>query len=607
MQKNTTFPKSETRSSTHSKEATMKRSLLAAIMAAFILTGTLPAQAVEAPKVVVANNGAPVSVYFPLAGEHLVLLQDIVLWKFVYDKYTDINGKQVPEAISELAKKDQESVESVTALFASTARFAKTKGKEYSEQLSTLIGFEDAMKQLGCFRSDEASLAQVSENTGKAKAEESNAIKAADELQKQVEAKKADPQFVKVEALKAEIAQLKTAISLKRPKGTPKKQFATAKQNNKNSLVAKEAELKTEEPKLEPLNKEVADLETKLEAAKAELKTKSDAATQAEAEYNKVAKAITWSCKDKSDEKMLSSVEQFVNSDSVSKPEYAAANPFIQKAKESTDSSLRALNVWAAISRLNPNAIKFLTTPSDLGIRGLAKETASAKVPAGEPRINLSPDGASVDITSKPGDRTFAFEPSFLDSLGLSGNTMIGKRLLNKSRFPWWNKNVPPLHLSLTSAFFSGDSTDTRHGRDFTVSAKGYSVGMSLGVEGVIKQWKSTAMFYGADLGLGYRKTNFRDETVANSVSSSFAFGSTDLRMGVNFKSWASVYALTSLRLPLGGAVGGGLGLTGLGSVRIAVEGLYDLSRNNANTGVAGSHPADFSGPSIRTKIGLVF
>jgi hypothetical protein len=301
---------------------------------------------------------------------------------------------------------------------------------------------------------------------------------------------------------------------------------------------------------------------------------------------------------------MLSAVEQFINGSSASKPEYAAAAPFIKNAKESTDPSIRVLNVWTAISRLKPTAISFLTTPSDLGIQGLAKETNPTKVSSGTPRVNLSAsNGASVDITSKPGDRVFAFEPSFLDSLGLSGESMIGKRLL-KSRFSW----LPPLHLSFTSAFFSGSSTDARHGRDFNVSASGYGFGGSLGVEGVIKRLnRLTALFYGLDIGLGYRKTNFRDETLANSVGSSFVTFTTDLRLGVNFKDWASAYALASLRFPLGGGVGGGVELTGVSFVRIAVEGLYDLSRDRANTGVAGSHPADFSGSEFRIKGSVVF
>lgn len=363
-------------------------------------------------------------------------------------------------------------------------------------------------------------------------------------------------------------------------------------------LAAAKGQKPKDKDKIKQLEKERDDLQAAFDATNAIFTAKKAELEELSKALEEAGKKIALICPKGEDRSDLATLAKFVKGREVDKDAYVLIAPLLTEAETTDRSEVRFYLIWYAISLLTPGNIAYLTAPGDMGIAGL-QETAPDSIPSGKPFIALGPEGARVDTEIAEGERAFVFDTGVLGSLGLSENDMIGGRL---------GFGPLPLRLMLSTTFATGSSTDSRHARNYDVTALGYGFGGSVGVEGVLKRWETTvALFYGIDIGLGYLKFNFRDETVADSVSHTRYFFNTDLRVGANFSGWVSAYAIAGLHLPLGGIAGGGIELTRLGPTRFAFEGLYGLDRTRANTGVAGSRPVDFAGACLRVKVVLVF
>jgi hypothetical protein len=181
---------------------------------------------------------------------------------------------------------------------------------------------------------------------------------------------------------------------------------------------------------------------------------------------------------------------------------------------------------------------------------------------------------------------------------------MIGKRLLGSKRPKW----LPPFDVRLAVPLLIGSGTDNRNGMGFKVDSRGYALDLELNVEGLWRFSQSVATIYGAGISVGYRKTAFIDETMPNSVSSTFVTFAGRGKLGLNFANWVSVYFLAEgIAAPAGYGMGGGVDITGVPGMVFGVRTLYEYTHNQANTGAVRSNPADFKGFVLVPNVGVLF
>ncbi len=300
---------------------------------------------------------------------------------------------------------------------------------------------------------------------------------------------------------------------------------------------------------------------------------------------------------------------------------YVAVFPWITRCEQAVkddDAEAALYAVWEGVARGSLKDILFLTaSPNQIFAESSLKD---GKPEDGDTVTGLTHDGVVIGKFNKKNNcveqadgmclKARSVRSTTTGGNGFLGNDLVGNRLFSKDS--WWGRNMPAIRLSFDSRFFSGTGTDFRHGRSWSIESGGYSVGGSLGVEGVLKRWanRKVALLYGVEISLKLRKTSYLevDDSRGKKVDSSYFTVGVGGRFGVNLYDWVSVYGMGEFRPnPLGGNVGGGLEITGFGPVRVAIEGGLSLSDDKVNTGIPGASPANFSGPFLGTKIRMVF
>lgn len=250
--------------------------------------------------------------------------------------------------------------------------------------------------------------------------------------------------------------------------------------------------------------------------------------------------------------------------------------------------TVQAITAWIAdISKLDQKVLG--------DKRNLAIELLDKAVQASAPELKILYGSSALDLWPRPEN----------DGSGecLDGSPpIIGKSILGNNRPSW----LPATHVRLTAPLFMGSQTDTRYGKNFKVEHQGFALNLEVNVDGAWRLTDSFAAIYGAGIAVGYRKTVFLDETVRNSVASTWYTFAGLGKLGLNYADWVSGYFLAEAIAPGGYGFGFGAEVTGL-PVNFGLRVLHEHTNNGTNTGAVRGNPANFDGFVFVPYAGVLF
>ncbi|MBN2096499.1 hypothetical protein JW752_03835 [Candidatus Peregrinibacteria bacterium] len=165
------------------------------------------------------------------------------------------------------------------------------------------------------------------------------------------------------------------------------------------------------------------------------------------------------------------------------------------------------------------------------------------------------------------------------------------------------------LYAGITYAGFNGSHTQSFRGISGTVEHEGFTIG---GILGLDLEWNiisELTLFAGFHMELAHRETLVYDSrSDGESVLVDHSVFQAGGRVGLNLFGWVSAYFRAyGQPNPDGWGLLGGLELTGLDALFVALEGGKHFSLDGAPTNFTGGEPINPDGPMFRVLLGLRF